>query len=447
MFRSVIVNIARLVVGLTLVFSGFVKAVDPLGTVYKLQDYAEATGLAGIFPEWLLIMAAVALSLLEFALGVSVLFAIGRKTASRLTLAFMAVMTLITVWIYIANPVSDCGCFGDALKLSNGETLLKNVVLTVMTVPMVLWHERMYRLISHSNRWLVLSYSVVFILVVSVWSLHYLPLFDFRPYHVGADIRKGMEIPEGAEQPEYETTFIMEKNGERKEFGVDNYPDSTWAFIDSKTVLLKEGYEPPIHDFSIERQSDGEDLTDSILTAKGYTFLLVSPHLENADDSNFGHFNEVYDFAENNGYGFFCLTASGEKAVSRWIDLTGAEYTFCNTDETTRKTIVRSNPGLLLLHGSKVIGKWSHNDIPADMIKEGGKITKTSAFLPRTDVVAVKVGYIIMWYILPLLLIALIDRLFNIFSYFIKGKKNNGKENCCRQLENEQEPAGGRSSR
>ena len=130
MFRSVIVNIARLVVGLTLVFSGFVKAVDPLGTVYKLQDYAEATGLAGIFPEWLLIMAAVALSLFEFALGVSVLFAIGRKTASRLTLAFMTVMTLITVWIYIANPVSDCGCFGDALKLSNGETLLKNVVLT-----------------------------------------------------------------------------------------------------------------------------------------------------------------------------------------------------------------------------------------------------------------------------------------------------------------------------
>ena len=194
MFRSVIVNIARLVVGLTLVFSGFVKAVDPLGTVYKLQDYAEATGLAGIFPEWLLIMVAVALSLFEFALGVSVLFAIGRKTASRLTLAFMTVMTLITVWIYIANPVSDCGCFGDALKLSNGETLLKNVVLTVMTVPMVLWHERMYRLISHSNRWLVLNYSVVFILVVSVWSLHYLPLFDFRPYHVGADIRKGMEM-------------------------------------------------------------------------------------------------------------------------------------------------------------------------------------------------------------------------------------------------------------
>ena len=260
---SLCVNIARLVVGLTFIFSGFVKAVDPLGTVYKLQDYAEAVGLTSIAPSliwgqdgsgsWLLTALSIALSLFEFSLGIAMLFAMKRKQTTRTTLAFMIVMTCITVWIYIANPVSDCGCFGDAIRLTNGQTLLKNIVLTALTVLTVIWWERMPRLISHSNRWIVLHYSACFILVVAALSLYHLPLFDFRPYHIGADIKKGMEIPEGAEQPEFKTTFIMEKNGERREFGLDDYPDSTWTFIDSQSELIKAGYEPPIHDFTIER--------------------------------------------------------------------------------------------------------------------------------------------------------------------------------------------------
>ena len=425
---SLCVNIARLVVGLTFIFSGFVKAVDPLGTVYKLQDYAEAVGLTSIAPSliwgqdgsgsWLLTALSIALSLFEFSLGIAMLFAMKRKQTTRTTLAFMIVMTCITVWIYIANPVSDCGCFGDAIRLTNGQTLLKNIVLTALTVLTVIWWERMPRLISHSNRWIVLHYSACFILVVAALSLYHLPLFDFRPYHIGADIKKGMEIPEGAEQPEFKTTFIMEKNGERREFGLDDYPDSTWTFIDSKSELIKAGYEPPIHDFTIERVEDGEDLTDSILSAKGYTFLLVAPHLEQADDTYLGHINEVYDYAKTNGYGFFCLTASGEKGISHWINITGAEYPFCNTDETTLKTIVRSNPGLLLLKGSTVVGKWSHRNIPVEEIEKGERITEKSTLLPQEDLVSMKLARIMMWYVLPLLLLTLIDRLFNIFNHF-----------------------------
>ena len=457
---TILANAARIIVGATFVFSGFVKAVDPMGTVYKLQDYAEALGFGVQQHEWLLTMAAIALSLLEFMLGIMVLFAMQRKLTTRLTLAFMLVMTCLTVWIYAANPVSDCGCFGDAIRLTNGQTLLKNIVLTALAAMTAAWWERMPRLISHGNRWIVWHYSAVFLIAVSAWSLYHLPLFDFRPYHIGANLPQGMEIPEGAEQPEFKTTFIMEKGGEKREFTPENYPDSTWTFVDSKNELIKAGYEPPIHDFSIQRMSDGEDLTDSILTAPDYVFLLVSPHLEQADDTNFGHFNEVFDYAEQNGYGFFCLTASTDKATARWADMTGAEYQFCNTDETTLKTIIRSNPGLLLLHRGTVVAKWSHRDIPVEQITQGGRITEKSAFLPQEDMASTKVARILVWYVLPLILLVFADRMWmwsrwfrnkeekqkNILLKHLK-EKNNGKENCCRQLENEQEPAGGRGSR
>jgi triosephosphate isomerase len=275
----------------------------------------------------------------------------------------MVVMTLVTLWLWIANPVSDCGCFGDAIHLTNGQTLLKNIVLLACTA-VIAWRPlMMMRFISQSNQWIVVNYTVLFILASSIWSLWTLPLFDFRPYHVGANIQKGMEIPAGAEQPEFETTFIMEKNGKRQEFTLEEYPDSTWTFIDQKNVLIKEGYVPPIHDFSIQT-IEGEDLTEETLSRKGYTFLLISPHLENADDSNFGEIDQIYEYALEHNYPFICLTASNEAGIQHWRNITGAEYPFYLTDETTLKTVIRSNPGLLLLKDGTIIRKWSHNQLP-----------------------------------------------------------------------------------
>ena len=182
---------------------------------------------------------------MEFCLGVFLLFAIRRRKVSRVIVAFMAIMTAITVWLWGWEPIKDCGCFGDAIHLTNGETLLKNLLLLAMAA-VVAWKPFcMVRFISKTNQWIVINYTLLFILVSSALSLWYLPPFDFRPYHIGADIRKGMEIPAGAKQPKFETTFILEKGGVRKEFTLDNYPDSTWTFIDSKTVEVEKGYDPP----------------------------------------------------------------------------------------------------------------------------------------------------------------------------------------------------------
>ncbi len=423
---KMIVNLCRIIVAVTFIFSGFVKAIDPIGTQYKLQDYLGAIGMAGILPNWTLLAVAVFLAAIEFCIGIFLLFAIQRRLISKLTVAFMAFMTMVTVWIVVADPVKDCGCFGDALHLTNTETLIKNIVLLVCSLAIMYRPLAMFRFVSKSNQWIVTNYTIVFILVSSGLSLYYLPIFDFRPYHIGVNIPRGMEIPKGAKLPQFKTTFIMEKNGQRKEFTLDNYPDASWKFIDSKTVQTSEGYIPPIHDFSITDNKTGLDLTNSVLSHKGYTFLLIAPHLETADDSNFGDIDRLYEYAQSYDIPFYCLTASTTKAIKRWIDLTGAEYPFCITDEAVLKTIIRSNPGLLLLKDGTIINKWSHNNLPNEA-KLSRPISQSSLGKMPKDSVPAKILEIVLWFILPLTLLTLADRLW-AWSKWVRLKEHKDKQ-------------------
>ena len=423
---KMIVNLCRIIVAVTFIFSGFVKAIDPIGTQYKLQDYLGAIGMAGILPNWTLLAVAVFLAAIEFCIGIFLLFAIQRRLISKLTVAFMAFMTMVTVWIVVADPVKDCGCFGDALHLTNTETLIKNIVLLVCSLAIMYRPLAMFRFVSKSNQWIVTNYTIVFILVSSGLSLYYLPIFDFRPYHIGVNIPRGMEIPKGAKLPQFKTTFIMEKNGQRKEFTLDNYPDASWKFIDSKTVQTSEGYIPPIHDFSITDNKTGLDLTNSVLSHKGYTFLLIAPHLETADDSNFGDIDRLYEYAQSYDIPFYCLTASTAKAIKRWIDLTGAEYPFCITDEAVLKTIIRSNPGLLLLKDGTIINKWSHNNLPNEA-KLSHPISQSSLGNMPKDNVPAKILEIVLWFILPLTLLTLADRLW-AWSKWVRLKEHKDKQ-------------------
>ena len=420
------VNLCRIIVALTFIFSGFVKAIDPIGLQYKLQDYLGAIGIPGFLPDWMLLIMAVLLAAVEFCMGIFLLFAIQRRLISKLIVVFMSIMTLITVWLVVANPVKDCGCFGDALHLTNTETLVKNIILLGCSIVIMQRPLAMFRFISESNQWIVINYTIMFIFVCSGLSLYYLPLFDFRPYRIGTNIPRGMEIPKDAEQPLFETTFIMEKGGQRKEFTLNDYPDSTWKFIDSKTVQVKEGYIPPIHDFSIADRETGKDLTDSVLRHKGYTFLLIAPYLERADDSNFGDIDQLYEYAQTYNIPFYCLTASTAKAIQRWRDITGAEYPFCITDETTLKTIVRSNPGLLLLKDGTIINKWSHNQLP-NGAKLSLPITQSALGKMPQDSVPGKILEIILWFILPLTLLTLADRLW-AWSKWVRLKEKKDKQ-------------------
>ena len=233
-------------------------------------------------------------------------------------------------------------------------------------------------------------------MLVSGWSLYDLPYFDFRPYHVGADLKKGwQQMMEGEESPYSE--FFVER--------------VTLTIVADSTT--------------IDEAPEREDITESLLCYEGYTFLLVSPHLEQADDSQLDRINEVHEYAQDYDYPFYCLTASGEQGIKQWCERTGAEYAFCQTDETVLRTVIRSNPGLLLLKDGKIIRKWSHNSLPDEEV-----LTKPLQFLEigkmPADSVPRKVLTILLWYVLPLLLLTIADRLW-AWSRWLKKKEKTNK--------------------
>ena len=421
---KVILTICRLLLALTLIFSGFVKAIDPLGTQYKITDYLGALHLSHLLSADAILLMAVLLSTLEFTLGVLLLFAIQRRIVSKMIVALMAIMTIITCWIVVKNPISDCGCFGDAIHLSNGQTFVKNLVLLAMSILVAVKAQKMRRFISKNSQWLVSNYTLLFIVIISLYSLYALPIFDFRPYKVGNNIAQLMEIPADAEMPAYETRFILEKNGERRTFTLDNYPDSTWTFIDRETIQDEEGYTPLIHDFSIIDGETEEDITSKVLENPGYTFLLIAPHLENAARNDFGEIDDIYEFAQQQQYPFYCLTASGDEGISQWTEETGAEYPFCHTDDTTLRTIIRSNPGLVMLKKGTIVAKWSHNQLP-NIPTLNTLIAKADKGESVQKSVPTRLLLIFLWFVLPLSLLKLADHLWKWTNWFQRKKHKN----------------------
>ncbi len=359
---------ARLVLGVTFIFSGFVKAVDPLGTVYKIEDYLNAFGGGFMSLVPAAPVAAIALITFEFVLGVLLTFNVWTKVTSWLALAMMLVMTPLTLYLAIANPITDCGCFGDAIHLSNWATFGKNVVLLVLVMVLLCTRRYIYETWVVGINILICCLAFVGVGSLMAYSLLHLPPIDFRPYKIGNNIPEQMEveIPEGAPADEYEYTFIYEKDGVQEEFTLENYPknDSTWTFVDQRSRLVKKGYEaplPPVHDFVITyTDADGDlyDMTDEILEADSI-ILVVMYKLEQADRRQADKLNRLYGQALESGTPFYAVTGSGEYEIALWTEETGAAYPICSCDGVTLKTIVRANPGVVVLRNGTVVDKYN----------------------------------------------------------------------------------------
>ncbi len=405
---SAAVNVCRFVLGAVFVFSGFVKAVDPMGAFYKIQDYLTAFGLISLFPGQLSLFVGMALAALEFCVGICLFFGIRKVAASALALLLMLFMTPLTLYLAIANPVSDCGCFGDALVLTNWQTFGKNVVLLSAAVVTFAGHKNIFGLMSDKMAWALSLYSFLFILAVMAYCLYYLPIMDFRPYRIGSNIREEMSVPEDAKPSVYRSVFTLEKNGERREFTLDDYPDSTWTFVKAENVLVEKGYEPAIKDFAMQDMQTGEDITDAVLADTTYTFLLVAHRVESAEDSNIDRINQLYDYSVEHGYGFYALTSSSEAGIDEWRDRTGAEYPFCLMDDIVLKTMIRSNPGMLLIKDGTVLNKWSHNGLPDEDTLAGDIGQWGIASDYRTSIMGTLM-YVALWFVVPLLLFLGVD--------------------------------------
>ncbi len=355
-------SIARTLLALTFLFSGFVKAVDPLGTVYKIQDYLHE-GFGGIF-QWAIPaagVAAVCLIALEWLLGIAMLLNVRTQWTSWITLLFYCIMTPLTLYIAIANPVSDCGCFGDALVITNWQTFWKNIILLLLSICLVICRKAIPELFSWWMEIIIALAALGSVAGIMGYSYTHLPQIDFRPYKVGNHIPTLMEIPDDAEVDQYEITLIYAKDGKEQTFTLENYPkgDPEWAFVDQKSVLIKKGYVPPIHDFEIETL-EGDYITQDILESEEPVALVVMYDLTKTDTTQLEKLmHMIHEYPR-----VYFLTASGEEEIFAFAEELGWDEettysTFCFTDPITLKTIVRANPGVIVVQNGTIIDKYN----------------------------------------------------------------------------------------
>jgi uncharacterized membrane protein YphA (DoxX/SURF4 family) len=371
--------LSRVLVGLVFIYSGFVKGVDPIGSAYKFNDYFTAFGLD--FLQVVSMPLAILLCTTEFLIGIALVIGLRMKITAWFLLVFMSFFTVLTLILALFNPVTDCGCFGDAVQLTNWQTFLKNLVLMAFTLFIFFSRGKYRKQYKIIGEWAMLGAMLIGFGILLNQSLNHLPIIDFRPFRVGTDIRKSMEVPEGAARDEFKTVLYYSKDGKTQEFTLDNYPwqDSSWIWVETKTIRTREGYKPPIHDFNI-KGFDGTDITESVLADKEYSFLLITYNLSRANRKAFDKANELARYCARGNCKFYALTASSQDEVDSLKKEHALEFDFYHTDETTLKTIIRSNPGLMLIKDGMVIGHWHYNDFP-DPTKIGENLMSYTLYL------------------------------------------------------------------
>ena len=357
-----IVNVSRYFVGILFIISGIVKVNDPLGFSYKLTEYfsPEVLNLPILIPYALLI--SIFIVVFETLLGLLLIIGYKKRFTTYNLLLMILFFTFLTFYSAYYNKVTDCGCFGDALKLSPWQTFYKDVVLLILITPLFLKHELITPLFT-KNYLKITLYSGIFICFSIVYyALMHLPLVDFLPYKEGANIQAGMEIPKGAPKSVYEDIWYYKVNGELKEFTTEEQP---WyiegaEFVDRKTTLISKGYEPPIHDFTIEM--DGADYTQDVLNTEK-VILMVTYDLKKSEKAGLKKLEELHQKALKKGYTVIGLTSSLNEVITNVKKTNQITFDFYACDETTLKTMVRSNPGVLLLNQGTIKQKVHWNDV------------------------------------------------------------------------------------
>jgi len=370
--------ISRILVGLLFIFSGFVKGVDPMGSAIKFSEYFEIFHLTWLGSISLPL--SILLSTSEFLIGVSLLIGLRMKVTAWAALLFMSFFTLLTLYSAIFNPVSDCGCFGDAIKLTNWQTFYKNVVLIVIVFFIFYSRNKYIPYGKPPHEWILVIFFASVGTSISIYCYQHLPIMDFRPYSVGTYIPEKMITPAGAPSDQFEIIYYYEKNGVVKEFPVINNQfsppeDSTWKYKDRKDKLIKEGYKPPIHDFSINTEN-GEDITNSMLADTSYAFVFIIQNAGKVKPTIWTKILEYERFAVEKNHKFYILTSSPKSVVEEVKNKFHLNISFHYTDGTTLNTIIRSNPGLVLMRHGTVLGMWHYNDFPATGYFKGDILSK-----------------------------------------------------------------------
>ncbi|MBC5842698.1 DoxX family protein [Flavobacterium sp. F-380] len=360
--KNIITQFSRIFVGILFIISGLIKLNDPIGFSYKLAEYFGEP----VFNIPFLVPAALSLALFlviaEVILGVMLL--IGYKSTFTIwsLLLMIVFFTFLTFYSAYFDVVKDCGCFGDALKLTPWESFTKDVVLLVLIVILFLNKKLIQPLFEKSVQNVITYASIVLCMFMAVWVLNHLPIIDFRPFKVGNNIQKGMEIPEGAPKSVVAMTFIYKVNGVDTEFSEDdlmNLPDGA-EFVDRKDKVITEGYIPPIHDFTMMK--DDSDYKDELLL-EPKLLMIISYDLTIAEVGGMEKMEKLNQDAKAKGYKVIGMTNSSLDEIQKAQKKYGLTFDYYTCDAIALKTIERANPSIVILDKGTIKQKVHHNDI------------------------------------------------------------------------------------
>lgn len=360
--KNIVNNVSRIFVGIIFAYSGFVKVVDPLGTNYMIEDYFSAWGLESLHP--IAIYCAILLCVGELVTGIALIFNLWMKKTSWVLLAFMIYFTPLTLYIALYNPVTDCGCFGEALIITNWQTFWKNVIILIPTFIIFRNRKQFSQIINTELHIYPVALIIAACTYISLLNIWHLPWVDFRPYHVGANLSE--KISDGT--PEVAEYFFVYENNATKEIKevhekeAGNVDANEWTYLDFKKRVITPGHDHSIHDFNI--YNNEKDVTENILHDEGYSFWVIMYDLSKADIEHVRPFIEIEKIAKSKQIPFSAITASYEE-IPAFKKQTGLQCEYFNMDKIQLKTWIRSNPGLVLIKNGVIIGKWHYNDIPS----------------------------------------------------------------------------------
>ncbi|MEW6467287.1 MAG: BT_3928 family protein [Bacteroidota bacterium] len=362
---KLIVQIVRLIVGGLFIFSGFIKANDPLGFAYKMEEYFTVFGTERLIPTALFL--SIFVCVFEMLLGFMLLLGSRIRLVLWLSLAMIVFFTFLTFYSAYYDKVTDCGCFGDFLHLTPWTSFTKDVVLLALILVLFAGRRYITPLLAPRPERISLIAFAAFSLFFPLYTYNFLPVFDFRPYKIGTNLVDAMKVPPGGEG-RFETNVYYKnlKTGERKAFPPNNLPwrDSlTWKFDTTVTVTLVEPVMPPVHDFTISTP-EGSEYTEDFLTHVGPQFFLVCYDLSLTNKKVFGKINDFAQLCKKDNIPFICLTSSAAM-IQDFKRETAADFDFYVTDRTQLKTMIRSNPGLILLNGPVVTAMWHYRSFPS----------------------------------------------------------------------------------
>jgi len=353
------ITVSRILLGLLFIYSGFVKGVDPVGTEYRIVDYFIAFGTEWAIP--LALPLSVIMSTAEFVLGVLLLLNISIQITSWLVMLMMAMFTVITLNDAMYSLVPDCGCFGDVLVISNWQTFYKNLVIDALLLIVFFSSNRAGKWLKVKTEWTILFVSILGFVVFEIYNIRHLPIIDFRDWKEGNRMVNNNPLP-----MKYYLTYKHVESGREKEYVSPNYPYndsvwlSEWEFVSQRVVDPN----PQLHDLRIE-DIDGIDYTNQVIANPGFQFILVSYDLGTSSNKNWENIKEIFNYCEKSETSFVVITSSlpEEVLLFKENNLPGADFYF--GDDITMMSMIRSNPGLILLKNGVVLHKWHFNDFPS----------------------------------------------------------------------------------